>query len=203
MALTTQAFRLGRWRCSGGLPSAQASGVRAGATRVAASRDPWTCKLAERRGDLKLPMEGGGEFGRISSMRSLTTFISAVSALAVVHAAAQAQLLDQLKGAAGGSTGSMLGGGMPSGGQAGAGNTAGVLEYCIKNKYLSGGSASSVKDSVLGKVSGQSNDSGYREGSNGMLQTGNGQGYSLGGGGIKAQITQKVCDQVLQHAKSF
>jgi hypothetical protein len=80
---------------------------------------------------------------------------------------------------------------MPSVGQAGAGNTAGVLDYCIKNKYLGSGSASSVKDSLLGKVSGQSNDSGYREGSSGMLQTGNGQGYSLGGDGIKAQITQK------------
>ena len=59
------------------------------------------------------------------------------------------------------------------------------------------------QQTTLGKVAGQSNDSGYREGSTGTLQTGNGQGYSLGGDGIKAQITQKVCDQVLQHAKSF
>jgi Protein of unknown function (DUF2501) len=107
----------------------------------------------------------------------------AIAVLALTHGAAQAQLMDQLKGA--------------------AGNTAGVLDYCIKNKYLGSGSASSVKDSLLGKVTGQSNDSGYREGSNGMLQTGNGQGCSLGGDGIKAQNTQKVCDQVLQYAKSF
>ena len=108
----------------------------------------------------------------------------AIAVLALTHGAAQAQLMDQLKGA--------------------AGNTAGVLDYCIKNKYLGSGSASSVKDSLLGKVTGQSkNDSGYREGSNGMLQTGNGQDYSLGGDGIKAQITQKDCDQVLQHAKSL
>jgi hypothetical protein len=123
----------------------------------------------------------------------------AIAVLALTHGAAQAQLMDQLKGAAGG-----VGGGMPSAGQAEAGNTAGVLDYCIKNKYLGSGSASSVKDSLLGKVTGQSkNDSGYREGSNGTLQTGNGQDYSLGGDGIKAQITQKVCDQVLQHAKSL
>jgi hypothetical protein len=110
--------------------------------------------------------------------------------------AAQAQLLDQLKGAVGG-------GGMPSVGQAGPGNTAGVLQYCIQNKYVGGGGASSVKDSLLGKVTGRSNDSAYREGSSGLLQTGGGQSYSLGGDGIKAQITQKVCDQVLQHAKSL
>jgi hypothetical protein len=132
-------------------------------------------------------------------MRSLMVAISAVLALALTAGAAQAQLMDQLKGSAGG----LLGGGIPSVGQAGAGNTAGVLEYCIKNKYLGAGGASSVKDSLLGKVTGHSNDSGYREGRNGMLQTGNGQGYSLGGDGIKAQMTQKVCDQVLQHAKSL
>lgn len=135
-------------------------------------------------------------------MRSLMMGILAVAALAPTQGAAQAQLMDQLKGAAGGAGGS-LGGGMPSVGQAGVGNTAGVLDYCIKNKYLGSGSASSVKDALLGKVTGQSNDSGYREGSSGTLQTGNGQGYSLGGDGIKAQITQKVCDEVLQHAKSF
>jgi hypothetical protein len=138
----------------------------------------------------------------MSNMRSLMTGILAVAVLALTDGAAQAQIMDQLKGAAGGAGGS-LGGGIPSVGQAGAGNTAGVLEYCIKNKYLGAGGASSVKDSLLGKVPWQSNDSGYREGSSGTLQTGTGPGYSLGGDGIKAQITQKVCDQVLQHAKSF
>ena len=135
-------------------------------------------------------------------MRSLIMGILAVAVLALTDGAAQAQIMDQLKGAAGGAGGS-VGGGIPSVGQAGAGNTAGVLEYCIKNKYLGSGGASSVKDSLLGKVTGQSNDSGYRAGSSGMLQTGNGQNYSLGGDGIKAQITQTVCDQALQHAKSL
>jgi Protein of unknown function (DUF2501) len=110
--------------------------------------------------------------------------------------AAQAQLLDQLKGAVGGTD-------MPSVGQASPGNTAGVLQYCLQNKYVGGADPSSVKNSLLGKVPGQSNDSGYRQGSSGLLQTGSGQGYSLGGDGIKAQITQKVCEQVLQHAKSL
>lgn len=110
--------------------------------------------------------------------------------------AARAQLLDQLKGVVGDA-------GTPSVGQAGPSNTAGVLQYCIQNKYVGGGSASSIKDSLLGKVPGQSNDTAYRQGSSGLLQTGNGQSFSLGGDGIKAQITQKVCEQVLQHAKSL
>jgi hypothetical protein len=131
----------------------------------------------------------------IVNSRLLVIGIFGLGVVAMPGAPAKAQLLDQLKGAAGG--------GMPSVGQAGPGNTAGVLQYCIQNKYVGGGNASSVKDSLMSKVAGQSNDSSYREGSNGLLQTGNGQSYSLGGDGIKAQITQKVCDQILQHAKSF
>jgi hypothetical protein len=136
------------------------------------------------------------------SMGNLRTGILALAVLLPCGAGAQAQLMDQLKGAAG-SGGGLMGGGMPSVGQAGAGNTAGVLEYCIKNKYLGGGGSASVKDSLTNKLAGRTNDSGYQQGSSGLLQTGNGQNYSLGGDGIKAQITQKVCDQVLQHAKSF
>jgi hypothetical protein len=136
-------------------------------------------------------------------MRGLTIGILALLSLAITGGTAQAQLMDQLKGAAGGGGVGLPGTGLPSVGQAGAGNTAGVLEYCMKNKYLGGGGASSVKDSLLGKVTGQSNDSGYRQGSSGLLQTGNGQSYSLGGDGIKGQITQKICDQILQHGKSL
>jgi hypothetical protein len=126
---------------------------------------------------------------------------------------AQAQLLDQLKGAMGsgqgGSSGGALGGlggGMPAVDQASPGNTAGVLQYCIRNNYVDGGAASSVKNSIVSKLtgSGQSaNDSGFKAGNNGMLQTGNGHGFSLGGSGINAQVTQKVCGLVLQHAKSL
>ena len=108
----------------------------------------------------------------------------------------QAQLLDQLKGAVTGSS-------MPSVGEASPSNTAGVLQYCIQNKYVGSGGASSIKDSLLSKVPGQSKDSGYQQGSNGVLQTGSGQNFSLSGDGIKAQITQKICEQVLQHAKSL
>ena len=127
---------------------------------------------------------------------------------------AGAQLMDQLKGAVGsggsGQTGgSALGGltgGLPAVGQASPGNTAGVLQYCVRNNYVSGSSASSVKDSIVSKVTGSgqgASDSGFKAGNSGVLQTGNGQNFSLSGGGVKDQITHKVCDMVLQHAKSL
>ena len=125
---------------------------------------------------------------------------------------ARAQLMDQLKGAMGsekgGSGGALggLGGGVPSVDKASPGNTAGVLQYCIKNNYVSGASASSVKDSIVSKVTGSgqgTHDSGFQSGDKGLLQTGNGQSFSLGGSGAKEQVTRKVCDLVLQHAKSL
>ncbi len=122
---------------------------------------------------------------------------------------ASAQLMDKLKGAvasgSGGGAGG-LGGGLPSVGQASPSNTAGVLQYCIRNNYVNGGSASSVKDSVVNKVTGSgkpTQDTGFQSGNNGMLQTGNGKSFSLGGSGVKEQVSRKVCDMVLQHAKSM
>jgi hypothetical protein len=124
---------------------------------------------------------------------------------------ARAQLMDQLKGAVGGgnSGGGGIGGltgGLPSVAQASPGNTAGVLQYCVRNNYLSGGAATSLKDSLLGKMNGSgqhADDSGFKAGNNGLLETGNGQNFNLSGGGIKEQMTHKVCDLVLQHAKSL
>lgn len=97
-----------------------------------------------------------------------------------------------------------VGGGLPSVTQAGPANTAGVLQYCIQNNYLSSGVAGTAKNALLGKVHGSGQTSSdFRGGSSGLLQTGNGQTFSLGGGGIKSQVTHKVCDMVLQHAKSL
>lgn len=121
---------------------------------------------------------------------------------------AHAQLMNQLKSATGSGAGSgLLGGsgGLPSVNQASPSNIAGVLQYCIQNNYLSGGSASSVKNSLVSKLGsgGSTSNSGFKAGSSGMLESGSGQGYSLGGGGIKQEATKKVCDLVLQHAKSL
>ena len=129
---------------------------------------------------------------------------------------AQAQLLDQLKngvqsgqnggGVTGGGGLGGLSGGLPSVGQASPGNTAGVLQYCVRNNYVDNGAAASAKNSLMSKIGGssQGNQNGdYQAGNKGILNTGGGQTYSLGGGGVKAQVTQKVCGMVLQHAKSL
>ena len=34
------------------------------------------------------------------------------------------------------------------------GNAAGIIEFCVKNNYLSGSNASPVKDQLMGKLSG-------------------------------------------------
>ncbi len=89
-------------------------------------------------------------------------------------------------------------------------NLAGILQYCVQNNDLgatSASSASSVKDSLLNKFTGSSStptsDPAYTSGSDGELQTGNGQTTSLGGAGLKAEATQQVCSMVLSHAKSL
>jgi hypothetical protein len=145
-------------------------------------------------------------------LKTTTLIIPAFLALSLAALPARAQLLDQLKGAVGGAQGSAsggLGGAMPPAvDNASPSNIAGVMQFCIKNNYLGGGSASSIKDSLTSKVAGSNpaSNSGYRAGSQGLLQTGGNESYSLGGagaGGLKEQATKKVCDLVLQHAKSL
>jgi hypothetical protein len=99
---------------------------------------------------------------------------------------------------------------LPSVSSASPTNIAGILQYCVQNNDLGGASASSassVQSSLLSKYTGSStaptSNSAYTSGSNGELQTGNGQTTSLGGSGLKAEATQKVCSMVLSHAKSL
>ena len=128
---------------------------------------------------------------------------------------AHAQLSNMLQGAMGSGSSSSSGLGslgnmsVPSVGAASPNNLAGLLQYCVQNNYLGGnnaGAASSVKSSLLSKIDGSSTDPtsnpGFTQGSNGVLNTGSNQ-MILGGSGLKAQLTQKVCDQVLSHAKSM
>ncbi|WGS52241.1 DUF2501 domain-containing protein [Paraburkholderia sp. D15] len=129
--------------------------------------------------------------------------------------AAHAQLgnLLQQGGGSGGSGGSGLGnlgglGGALSGQSVtsgSTGNVAGVLQFCIQNNYLSGNGASSVKDSLMSKLPGGSStsDSGYTQGAQGILKSGNGQQLDLSGGGLKQQITKQVCDKILAQGKSL
>ncbi len=133
----------------------------------------------------------------------IATMLVAATDIALFAAPARAQLLNSLQGAAG--SGSGLGGvSMPSVGSASAGNLAGVLRYCVRNNYLGGTGASSVESGLVGKLGpGATRSSQFTAGDQGTLQTGGGQSMSLGGGGLKAKLTQKVCGQVLQHARSL
>ncbi|CAG9250237.1 DUF2501 domain-containing protein [Paraburkholderia unamae] len=85
------------------------------------------------------------------------------------------------------------------------GNVTGLLQYCIKNNYLNADAASNVKDSLLGKLPGgaSSTDSGYTQGTSGILTAGNGQQLDLSGGGLKEAATKQVCDKILSQAKSM
>jgi hypothetical protein len=121
--------------------------------------------------------------------------------------AAHAQLNGLLKNQGGGGLSSL--GGMSNGlsldslSSGSTGNVAGVLQFCVKNNYL-GGDASSVKDGLMSKLGGSAtSDSGYTDGSKGLLDSGSGQKVDLSGGGLKEQITKQVCDKILAQGKSL
>jgi hypothetical protein len=128
---------------------------------------------------------------------------------AVAAGPALAEGLD-LKGALGGLSG-FGGGSTPDAGaltSGSLGNAAGILEYCVKNKYLPEGNAGSLKDRLMDKLGGTTGqaaqkDSGYLSGAMGVLQTGAGNSVDLSGGGLKKAAAQQACDVVLQQAKSF
>jgi hypothetical protein len=102
-----------------------------------------------------------------------------------------------------GNLGSALSGGSVT--SSNSSNVAGVLQFCIKNNYLGGDSASSVKDSLTSKLPGgaSNSNSSYTDGANGILDTGSGQKLSLGGDGVKQQLTKQICDKILDQGKSM
>lgn len=147
----------------------------------------------------------------------------------LLGAPAHAQLLDAVKGAVGGgsssgasspSSGGLLGGlggaaaggaGMPSLSSVGTGNLTGVLTYCMQNKYVSGSEATNVQSQLMSKLGGQSkaqSDPGYTQGLSGILGGSSGQKMDLttgggNGGGLKQQVTDAACEQVLKYGKSM
>jgi Protein of unknown function (DUF2501) len=146
-------------------------------------------------------------------MKSFTYHTTAMGILIAVLlsvTAANAQFGDMLKkgesaGSAGGlgNLGSALSGQSVTAGS--AGNVAGVLEFCIKNNYLVGDGASSVKDKLMGKLSGgvPSSDPGYSDGAKGLLNRSGGKQLNLSGGGLKGEVTKQVCDKILAQGKSL
>lgn len=148
------------------------------------------------------------------------TYRSTVAGIAIAMllpiSAAHAQLGNLLK--SGGSSDGSSSGGLSSLGSMGSAltgqsmtsgstsNVAGVLQFCIKNNYLSGNGASSVKDSLMSKLGGTSaasSDSGYTDGAKGLLKSGDGKQLDLSGGGLKQQVTKQVCDKILSQGKSL
>lgn len=147
----------------------------------------------------------------------MTTLMQRVAAAAplfcglVLSMPAAAQVEDLLKhgqqaGKAGGlgklgGLGDAFSGGTLSGS---TGNIAGLLQYCIKNNFLKGEESASVKDQLMGKLGGTpAPDSGYAEGAQGLLKSGEGKQLDLSGGGLQAQATKQVCDRILSQAKSL
>jgi hypothetical protein len=83
-----------------------------------------------------------------------------------------------------------------------------VIEFCLRNNYLSGDAASSMKDKPMGKMGGskgsQQDEAGYTDGAAGLLATGDGRKIDLAKmGGLKESLTKKACESVLEHAGSM
>ena len=122
---------------------------------------------------------------------------------------AQAQSLDSLKGLAGGGGGSSSLGSLGSLGSVSSGsmgNAAGIIEYCLKNKYLSGSGVSQVKDGLLGKMPGgqaaAQKDSGYLDGAKGLITGSDGKKTDLTSG-LTDPIKKQACELVLKQGQSF
>ena len=98
-----------------------------------------------------------------------------------------------------GNLGGLLGGAMPDIASVGAGNAAGVLSYCVKNKLVNATGASSILGKLTGKP-GVKESSGFKLGQTGTIQ---GDGGALPIAGLKDKVKTKACDLVLRHAGSL
>jgi hypothetical protein len=160
------------------------------------------------RGPEHVDMTVARSVGIRDSAAMIRKFAPIILALALTQyavAAANAQLLDQLKSSFGSGQGMnpLAGGSLPAVNRASPSNIAGVLQYCMQNQYIAGGSATAIKDALMSRVIGAGPaNSQFNAGTNGML-VGGGGSLSLDGGGTKEQMTKKVCELVLQHARSL
>ena len=91
-------------------------------------------------------------------------------------------------------------GGIPNLGSISPGNAAGVLQYCMKNKLLSGGSANSVLGG-LSKKPGVASSKAFSAGQAGQILTGQGKSFSLDQ--VQGPLKSQACDMVLKQAKTF
>lgn len=155
-----------------------------------------------------------------------SVLLSSTIAIAIFSGSLAAQGFGQLKDIMGGSGGSSASGAASSLGSLGSlgsfgslssitsgstGNVAGIIQYCVQNNYLgdsNASSASSVKDQLMGKLSGSGaqpaqSDPDYVNGAKGVLNGSNGQSMDLSMAGLKASVTKKVCQKILDQGKSL
>jgi hypothetical protein len=151
---------------------------------------------------------------RIMNIFRRSMLMSSGIAIAILSGSLTAQGLGQLKDIAGGSG---LGGAASSLGSLSSitsgstGNVAGIIEYCLKNNYLSGGnasSASSIKDQLMGKMTSSGdqpaeNNPDYSSGVQGIVTGSSGQSVDLSMAGLKDKAVKKVCQKILEQGKSL
>lgn len=135
-----------------------------------------------------------------------------------LSAPASADIMGGLKSQATESLGAGLGGGssglsglgasmgLPSIGSGAASNVAGILEYCLKNKYLKAANADNIKGQLMGKLgmdspAKQQQDAGYQQGLTGMLSGSDGSSFDISK--VKDDLKEKACDYVLDNASSL
>ena len=84
-------------------------------------------------------------------------------------------------------------------------NVTGLLSYCVQNNYLGGNSPSTLLSSLKQKSGLDTSGSQYTNGQNGILDTGNGNTFSLSSltGNLKQKATKKVCNAVLKQGQSL
>ena len=98
-----------------------------------------------------------------------------------------------------GEGGLLGGGGLPNIASAGAGNAAGLLGYCIKNKLVAGNGAAGILGQLTGKR-GVTASPGFEAGQRGQVQTGD-TAFSLAG--VQDRVKTQLCGMVLKRARAF
>lgn len=88
------------------------------------------------------------------------------------------------------------------------GNAAGIIGFCMKNNYLGGEGAASVKDKLLGKVASNGEESAetnpdYVSGTKGIVCCGKGPSVDLSMSTLKASVVKKACQKLLEQGESM
>ncbi|MBV1829505.1 DUF2501 domain-containing protein [Komagataeibacter sp. AV436] len=144
-------------------------------------------------------------------MKKSNRFLAFLAALpltaALAAAPAHAEGFGGLGGLGGDASNLLSGSGMnaPSVSSLAPSNVTGLLGYCVQNNYLQGNSPTTLLSSLKQKAGLDTTGSQYTNGQNGILDTGNGNTFSLATlkGNLKQKVTTKVCNAVLKQGKSL